>query len=257
MTHNIFSHIAHNKIADQAVEHIEKLILEGILRFGDRLPSERDLSNLLNISRPVLRNAIKTLEEDGLLTTRPGGGTFVADITGQVFTDPVVKLIGRHPKATMDYLEYRRSMEGIAAELAAKRATPADKDLLTNISIAMVDAHALADHEKESLLDIELHNAIGECAHNVILLHSLRSCYRLLADGVIFNRMMIYDIPHAREKLLEQHQAIIAAINLNDPNQARKAAETHIDYVIEGFKEAQLLKEREHISSLRLQQRTS
>mmetsp|Transcript_7703 Transcript_7703/g.9234 ORF Transcript_7703/g.9234 Transcript_7703/m.9234 type:complete len:258 (+) Transcript_7703:51-824(+) len=257
MTKNIFSQIEHHKTADQAVVHIEKLILEGILRFGDRLPSERDLAQQLNISRPVLRKAIKSLEDRELLTTRPGGGTYVADITGQVFTEPVIGLIGRHPKATVDYLEYRRSMEGTAAELAAKRATVADKDLLSSIGEAMVKAHADDNHEKEAMLDIELHNAIGECAHNVIMLHSLRSCYRLLSDGVVFNRMLIYDLHSASDALLNQHLKIIEAIIVNDPIAARASAEAHIDYVMDSFREAQQLRDREHISELRLKQRTN
>lgn len=257
MTNNIFSQIEHHKTADQAVVHIEKLILEGILRFGDRLPSERDLASQLNISRPVLRNAIKSLEDRQLLMTRPGGGTYVADITGQVFTEPVIELIGRHPKATFDYLEYRRSMEGIAAEFAAQRATPADKDLLTNLAETMVQAHDIDDQDKEATLDIELHNAIGECAHNVIFLHSLRSCYRLLSDGVIFNRKLIYDVHGARDTLLQQHLDIIQSIIANDPILAKKAAETHIDFVISCFHEAERLREREHVSQLRLKQRTN
>lgn len=257
MTKNIFSQISHDKTADRAVVHIEKLILEGILRFGDRLPAERELSQQLNISRPVLRNAIKNLEEKQLLVTRPNGGTFVADITGEVFTEPVTQLIGRHRKAIFDYLEYRRSIEGITAEFAAKRATSSDKELLNGIGDAMVQAHKNDDHDKDVALDVELHSAIGECSHNVVLLHSLRSCYRLLADGVFFNRSMIYKISKRRDQFLEQHLAIIQAITSDDPELARQNAEHHIDFVIKGFHEAESLQEREHVSKLRLTQRTS
>src|SRR4029453_14396095 len=57
-------------------------------------------------------------------------------------------------------------------------------------------------------VDVEFHTAIGECAHNIILLHTLRSCYRLLADGVFHNRLMIFSLPDAREPLLAQPTAI-------------------------------------------------
>ncbi|MFP3340184.1 GntR family transcriptional regulator, partial [Micrococcus sp. SIMBA_131] len=83
-------------------------------------PGERDLARQLDISRPILREALKTLEERGLITTRHGGGTYVADIIGQVFTKPVRELIATHRKATADYLEYRREMEAVAAEFAAR-----------------------------------------------------------------------------------------------------------------------------------------
>ena len=65
--------------ADAVVQQIEELILNGVLRPGDRLPPERELASEIDISRPVLREALKLLEERGLLTSRQGGGTFVAD----------------------------------------------------------------------------------------------------------------------------------------------------------------------------------
>lgn len=256
MTKNIFSQISQHKTADQAAEHIEELILEGILRFGDKLPAERDLAEQLDISRPVLRHAIKDLETRKLLHTKAGGGTYIADTTGQVFSEAMIELIGRHPKATIDYLEYRKSMEGISAEFAAKRATSADKALLIGLADAMQTAHQDENGEREANLDIEMHNAIGECAHNVVLLHSLRSCYRLLAEGVIFNREMVFKITNARDKLLAQHLAIIDAIVANDPTRARAAAEAHLDFIITSFNEVNQLNEREHISELRLKQRT-
>ena len=68
----IFSKIRNEKVADAVVRHIEDLIVEGVLRPGDRLPAERELAKLLDVSRPSLRDAIKVLEERGLLITRRG-----------------------------------------------------------------------------------------------------------------------------------------------------------------------------------------
>ena len=111
----IFSRIEHSRTADEVVQQIESLILEGVLRVGDRLPGERELARQFDVSRPILRDALKSLETRGLLVTRHGGGTQVADVIGQVFTRPVMELIATHRKATADYLEYRREIEGIAA----------------------------------------------------------------------------------------------------------------------------------------------
>ena len=109
----IFSRIEHSRTADEVVEQIEVLILEGILRVGDKLPGERELARQFEVSRPILRDALKTLEGRGLLVTRHGGGTYVADVIGQVFTGPVMELISKHRKAIADYLEYRREVEGV------------------------------------------------------------------------------------------------------------------------------------------------
>lgn len=252
----IFTRIAHSRTADEVVQQIERLILEGVLGAGDRLPGERDLSARFDVSRPILRDALKALEARGLIESRHGGGTFVADVVGEVFAPPMAQLIRSHRKAASDYLEYRREIEAVAAELAARRATEADRALLTGIVARMKAAHAAADFEAEAEADLDLHNAVGECAHNIVLLHTLRSCYRLLADDVFYNRSLIYVLPGARDRLLEQHCAIRDAICAADPEAARTAARAHIDFVEQAAAEAERASEWQRVSRLRLQQRT-
>jgi GntR family transcriptional regulator, transcriptional repressor for pyruvate dehydrogenase complex len=251
----IFSRIEHSRTADEVVQQIESLILEGILRVGDRLPGERDLARRFDVSRPILRDALKALEARGLLHTRHGGGTYVADVIGQVFTKPIMELIASHPKATADYLEYRREMEGMAAEYAAKRATAEDRELLADIMRRMEIAHERHSFEDEASIDVEFHSAVGECAHNIILLHTLRSCYRLLSDGVFYNRLMIYNLPGARTRLMAQHRTIHEAILAGDPHGARAAAEDHINFVERAMAEAERTGDWQRVSRLRLRQR--
>jgi len=254
---DIYSRIDHGRTADGIVRQVESLVLEGVLRAGDRLPAERDLAQRMDVSRPILREALKQLEEHGLLTTRPGGGTHVADVIGQVFSAPVVDLISRHGKATIDYLEYRREIEGVTAELAATRATVADRDLLTRTVEAMKASHRHSDFAEEAAHDVEFHSAVGECAHNIVLLHTLRACYRLLSQGVFYNRSRIYTIAGVREKLLDQHLAIYDAVMAGDPVAARHAAQSHIDFVAGAVQDAERSSDRERVSRLRLEQRSS
>lgn len=251
----IFTPIDHSRTADEAVQQIESLILEGVLRVGDRLPAERELSKQLDVSRPILRDALKSLEARGLITTRHGGGTYVADVIGQVFSKPVMDLIATHPKASADYLEYRREIEGVAAEYAARRATREDRALLDEIVGRMQAAHQRGDFSEEAAIDVEFHNAIGECAHNIILLHTLRACYRLLSDGVFLNRLMIFNLPDAREHLLAQHLDIHRAVTSGDSAGARKAAMDHISYVERAMVEAARTGDWQRVSRLRLKQR--
>lgn len=251
----IYSRIEHSSTADEVIQQIELLVLEGVLRAGDRLPGERELSRQFEVSRPILRDALKALEARGLLVTRHGGGTVVADVTGKIFSAPVSELIGAHAKATADYLEYRREIEAITAEYAALRATPEDLILLGQVVDRMIRAHAAADFESEAEADVDFHNLIGECAHNIILLHTLRSCYRLLSDGVFYNRAMIFGLPGARDRLLEQHRAIHDAIAARDPEAARRAARDHIDFVEKALAEATREGEWQRVSRLRLSQR--
>lgn len=252
---DLYARIRHSRTADEVIGQIELLVLEGILRDGDRLPGERDLSKRFDVSRPILREALKELENRGLLISHHGGGTFVADVIGQIFSKPVIELIARHPQATQDYLEYRRELEGLTAELAARRATPFDRDMLTRIMTQMRAAHGNGPFETELAADIDLHNAIGESAHNVILLHTLRACYRLLSNGIFFHRSIVFAAPGASDQLLAQHEAIYEAIIAADPQRARAAAQAHIDYIITATREAERSGAWTRISQLRIQQR--
>lgn len=252
----IFSRIEHSRTADEVVQQIESLILEGVVRTGDRLPGERELARQFEVSRPILRDALKLLETRGLLVTRHGGGTYVADVIGEVFSKPIMELMLTHRKAAADYLEYRREIEGIAAEFAAKRATADDLALLDRIMKRMAAAHDEGELRLEAEIDVEFHHAIGECAHNIVLLHTLRSCYRLLADGVSRNRMLIFSQTDARQKLLEQHRAIHAAVAGGKPEEARQAAVAHIDFIERSMADAERSGEWQRVSRLRLMQRS-
>ncbi|SOC34929.1 GntR family transcriptional regulator [Rhizobium subbaraonis] len=254
---DLFARVSHGRTADEVVRQIELLLLEGVLRDGDRLPGERELSQRFDVSRPILREALKELETRGLLVSHHGGGTYVADIIGQVFSRPVVELIARHQRATVDYLEYRRALEAITAELAAQRATDIDRQVLKGIVEDMRRAHASGRFEDELAADVDFHNAIGEAAHNIILLHTLRSCYRLLEQGIFFHRHLVFASDHARSQLLSQHEAICAAIVRGDRAAARAAAEAHIDHIGEAIREAERTGEWQRISQLRMQQRNA
>ena len=250
----LFSRVDHNRTADGVVLQIERLILDGVLRDGDRLPGERDLAQRLDVSRPILREALKELENRGLLVSTHGGGTFVADIIGQVFSKPITELIARHERATYDYLEYRRELEGLTAEFAARRATESDKAMLGRIIDRMRAAHDSGVFDDELGTDVDLHNAIGEAAHNIVLLHTLRACYRLLTQGIFYHRQMVFAVPGARERLLAQHVAIHDAIIAGDAAAARSAAQAHIDYIVETTREATRSGEWARVSRLRLMQ---
>ena len=116
-------------------------------------------------------------------------------------------------------------------------------------------AHLSGSAEGGLKTDVELHSAIGECAHNIILLHTLRACYRLLSGGIFFSREVLFAAPGAGDMLLSQHEAIYEAIMAGNPAQAREAAQAHIDFIITATRDAERSGEWARISQLRMQQR--
>lgn len=232
-----FPKIKQERLSDAVARELEKLILEGVLGPGDRLPSERELAHEFNVSRPSLREALQKLEAAGMLETRHGGGTIVKDAIGSVITDSLSDVFQRHPEAAIDFIELRSTLDGISAYYAARRGTEADKAIIIERFRAMEAAHVLDDPSEEAERDADFHIAIAEASHNIILLHVMRSLMALLRRDVVFNRMLLYARAGARDLLLDQHRAIFDAIIAGDADRARAAAHTHMGHVLEALRE--------------------
>jgi GntR family transcriptional repressor for pyruvate dehydrogenase complex len=246
-----FRPITADRISSAIVRQIEELILQGVLRPGDRLPAERELAETLQVSRPTLREALHELEERGLVVARPGGGTFVAEVLGSAFAPALIELFATHDTALFDYLDFRRDLEGLAAERAAVNATEADLATIASVFDRMETAAAKRNPDEAAALDAEFHMAVVEAAHNVVMLHMMRSLYELLVQGVFYNRNIVYGVRRGRDMLLEQHRAIRDAVHAGDPKLARKVVEEHIDYVAAALREADRMRTREEIAALR------
>ncbi|SUS04387.1 Pyruvate dehydrogenase complex repressor [uncultured Defluviicoccus sp.] len=224
------------RLSDSVARYLEKLVLEGTLRAGDRLPAERKLAAELNVSRPSLREALQKLEAAGLVETRHGGGTFVRNAFGAALTDPLIQLFHDHPQAAFDFIELRATLEGMGAYHAALRGTDADRETLSEHFAAMERAHANEDPTEEAERDADFHYAIAEASHNTVLMHVMRGLLDLLRRDVIFNRMRLYKRPDARDVLLRQHRAIYTAIMARDAEAARAAAQGHMAEVAAFFR---------------------
>lgn len=226
-----FQPIRAEKLSAAVVHQIEQLILRGILRPGDRLPSERDLAERLGVSRPSLREAIAELQARNLLVSRAGAGIFVTEVLGSAFSEPLIQLFANHDEAVFDYLTFRRDLEGLAASRAATHGTDGDLAVIQNIFDRMCAAHGKRNPDEESRLDADFHLAIVEASHNVMMLHMMRSMYQLLREGVFYNRKIMFRQRTTREALLGQHRAINDALQARDAEAARANVEAHLSYV--------------------------
>lgn len=226
-----FERITPEKLSSSVVRQIEQLILRGILRPSERLPSERELSERLGVSRPSLREAIAQMQETGLLFSKPGAGIFVSDSLNAIFPAPLAHLFATHDEAVFDYLHFRRDIEGLASERAAKYGSDTDLKLIDTLVTKMEEAHEAGDAVLEGKLDAQFHLAIGEASHNVVMLHMMRSMFQLLHTGVVHNREQVFSHRALSAELLEQHKQINAALQRRDPAAARKASEDHLTHI--------------------------
>ena len=226
-----FQKIKQERVAQTVQRQVEQLILRGVLRPGERLPSERDLSERLGVSRPSVREAIAALVEQDLLNTRAGSGIYVANVLGSAFSAPLIQLFSTHEEALFDYISFRRDLEGLAAERAARLSSDTDLKVITAIFQKMESAHNKRNPAEEAALDAEFHMAIVEASHNVFMLHMMRSMFEMLRAGVFYNRQVMFKVHTTRTALLDQHRAIHDAIVARNPMAARKTIEDHLGFV--------------------------
>jgi GntR family transcriptional repressor for pyruvate dehydrogenase complex len=214
------------RVAEAIADHIEKLILQGVLRPGERLTPERELAEKLDVSRPSLREAIEMLASRGLLTTSHGG-TYVAQFLSPLLK-PLASLLEDNTQVTADYFEFREGVDAQAARYAALRASEIDRDAIRSCVDLMKNAHQLEDPTQEAQADVDLHLAIYDAAHNSVLLHIMRGLVELLRKNIFYSRQQLYQRPSVRSKLLAQHLAIADAILAGNAKAAEAAAFDHV-----------------------------
>lgn len=232
----MFDRITHEPVADLVVRQIEDMIVQGVLAEEARLPSERDLAQQFDVSRPRVRDALKTLEARGLLSIRHGEGTFVAKLSGQAMSPALIALFARHGLAFRDYLEYRREQEAFAARLAAERAAPSDLAAIERELSALEAADETGDVEASREADVRFHAAIVNASHNAMLIHMMTSIYDLTRRGVFYNRSFLRSLDGTGAKLLAQHREIARAVLASAPDAAEAAARAHLDFVERSYK---------------------
>lgn len=218
------------RLSDLITDQIEQLIVDGKLRPGEALPSERDLATQLGVSRPSVREALLLLESRGLVGARRGGGYAVTDVTAPIMTDPLVHLLQRHPSAVDDVLEVRHGLECIAAYFAASRASDADVIRLRERAAMMKRQRRKLDPAEMVDLDVEFHMAIAEASHNVALVHVMRGIFNLMRINILRAREAMYHQDDALGMLDDQHMAIAEAIANKDAAAARTAANVHLSF---------------------------
>jgi len=199
---------------------IEEQILSGKLPPGSRLPSERQLSDWVKLSRPAVREALRDLAARGFLDVVPGRGAFVRDVSVADVARPLERLYWR--KSTpREVVEARRMLESQAAELAAVRADSSD---LAAMEKAIANFDASADPLLRARYDFAFHFAVVKAAHNPVVEAMYGSISRLTAEMILRS---LAD-PNVTRMGVPYHRRILEAIRARDPNAARAEAAEHL-----------------------------
>ncbi|MDR5644417.1 transcriptional regulator GlcC [Burkholderia cenocepacia] len=242
------------KLADVVADRIERLIVEGVLKVGQVLPSERRLTQKLGVSRTAIREGIKILRARGMITTSHGRGSYVADLTGELALPPMMHLLTDHPRTLYDLLEVRLLLEAEAARLAALRGTAADFTIIGHRYNEMLASHGNdVDASVHAKLDHAFHLSICEASHNPVLVHMLRSLTDLLLSSVYASVNNLYHRASHKRKIDLQHRRLYRAVITKAPESARKAAAEHVRMVSQSLQELEQEESRLVRATLRLE----
>ena len=225
----MFQAAKQTKVFQDVVAQIQEAILDGRLKTGDTLPSERQLKDMFNISRGTLREALRVLEQKGLIEIKlgVGGGSVVKNVNADQVSESLALLI-RSQKVSLNHLaEFREDVEGIVAAHAAKRCTEADisqlKELLNEARKCIDRGTSRRDAFIE--IDKQIHMTLAAVAQNPIYISVLHSVHENI------HRYYERYLSMAEPELKENYQDLCDLVNLVEKGQADKALELARDHV--------------------------
>jgi len=215
---------------EQVMGQIEARMAEGYLRPGDRLPSEREFSQLLGVSRPSLREALRVLEALGIVEVRPGpgreGGSVFVGRPGSGFADLLRLQLALGHFSDADVLQTRLALEVWVAAEAARAATPDDVERLRAV-LDRMDEPALGAREFNHL-DAEFHVLIAESAGNALSGHLMGSLRTAIERRMIDAYEQLADWRHTAKTVRKEHREILDAIERHDERDAVALIRHHI-----------------------------
>lgn len=210
-------------LGDAVYDSIRRAIANGEYAEKERLPGENALAGQFDVSRPVIRAALKRLRDEGLVTSRQGSGSYIS-------TTVVPKPLAFQPLETIADLqrcyEFRLTIEPAAAALAAGRRSAADLAEIENLLQLMRDATERRSHREDA--DFGFHLAITAAANNQYFETSMRALKDHIAVGMKFHGLSLQTVRGGLDHVLDEHAHIFAAIARGEAETARAAMAAHV-----------------------------
>ena len=225
----MFQAARQTKVFQDVVEQIQGAILDGRLKTGDTLPSERQLKEMLNISRGTLREALQVLEQKGLIEIKlgVGGGSVVKDVNAEQVSESLGLLI-QSQKVSLNHLaEFREDVEGIVAAHAAKRSTNADISQLKKLVEAACKCVEGGTSQRDAFIDLDkqIHMTLARVAQNPIYISVLHSVH----DNIhrYYDQFLSMDAPELQENYQDLRD-LVDAVGKGQVDNARRLARDHV-----------------------------
>lgn len=215
------------RISDEITERLQNLVLSDNLRPGDRLPPERQLADMFGVSRNSVREAIKSLEQRGILVSRPGAGTYIVDTSQADLALALGEVFARERHRLDDIFELRLLLEPQITYLAAQRITTEE---LENLHKIMADyVRTLRAYQPVQGIDQSFHDAIAAATGNQSVILLMEKMHDLMHES----RDEALQSPIRSERSLQDHLKILDALGTHDAERAREAMKEHLEHTRE------------------------
>ena len=217
-----------DKVYQQVIDYISCLIKEDKLKKGDKIPTERDLSVRLGVSRNSIREALKTLDVIGLVVRRQGDGTFIKDQFDDCLTEPlsIVFMLEKIEKETI--LEFRNMIEEQTVTLAAERITDSE---IKQLEMAYVNMIEEKNEVTRVLYDKEFHYIIAKASKNLLILNSYNVMSSMLDAFISDIRLKVLERGGTEQIVISTHKEILEALKNKNPELAKIAIKKHMQVI--------------------------
>jgi len=218
-------------LAEQLAQSLQRDMVEGVIRPGSKLVSQRQMVDQYRVSRATVREALGLLHSSGLIETRHGGGSICLNILAPFFEDPAEESLAVRQSLPVQVLEMREVLEGEAAYCCALKASDLELSLLKQEYMRMSQRHRGGTTVHQAKADLTFHMQIADNCHNLLLISISQILYSRYFNAIYevllqnFKKRGRYP-----EQIGAQHQQIFQAIMARDPEGARTAAREHIAY---------------------------
>jgi GntR family transcriptional repressor for pyruvate dehydrogenase complex len=225
----MFQAAKQTKIFQDVVEQIQEAIFDGRLKAGQTLPAERALKAMFNISRGTLREALRVLEQKGLIEIRlgVGGGSVVKAVDTEQVSESLGLLIRSQQVSLIHLAQFREDVEGIIASHAAKKHTKEDIRALHQLLDKASSCVATGRSQRNAFLNIDkqIHMTIADITGNPIYISVLHSIHDNIHQ--YYDRFLSMEEPELQENYTDLCN-IVAAVEDGDAALARSLAENHV-----------------------------
>ncbi|MEW6719418.1 MAG: FadR/GntR family transcriptional regulator [Thermodesulfobacteriota bacterium] len=218
----LFKPVKKTRVYEEIVAKIKDMIDKGRFKCGDQLPVERELAEVFRVSRSSVREAIRSLESQGLLESRQGNGTYIAKTPLESLVNPLASVISSEKDGQRELFEMRRLIESQLAYLAAERATEEEIDLMER-TLALQE-RAISEGSSGIENDRNFHYLLASAARNRFLLSIVDHSMSLLVES----RDNYLQVEGRPEKSIQRHRQMLEAIKARDAEGAANLMREHV-----------------------------